>query len=433
MALARTSLRGFLTHAKYHLQVAQLKRSPVTFVIGNESADLDSIASAITYAYIATLSPQQHLKPAQIYVPVLNIPRADIALRPELLALLPRANIGREHLITLDDLGDLSTVQERLVPEATRWVLVDHNVLQGRLGEVYSGRVVGVIDHHVDEGRVPVGVEGEGEAGAKGKGEPRVISTCGSCASLVVEHFRRRWDEWFLTVSWSGAANGQGDNLIEDGAFASLWDAQVAFLGLAAVLGDTQGLKDGNKTTEVDKEAVEYLETKIRMCLKAGKQYDRKAFFDEVQKAKEDLGGLSLRDVLRKDYKAWTESGSTLGTCAVVRPFAWLKEKAEQEGKDLLDGCRSFAKEHQHTVICVLTAYTAEDGAFGRQLMLAAGSDRGRKIIESFRSEAGDDLQLKEMERGDEDGWLSFMWQQGNVAASRKQVAPLLRKAMSSV
>lgn len=428
-----------MVHAKYLLRVAQNKQTPVTFVIGNESAgmlisrrgcdtltdlskDLDSISSAIVYSYIATISPQSR-KPAVFHVPVINIPKADVSLRPELIALLPKANINREHLITLDDLGDPSTYEERLPPEQTRWILVDHNALQGKLGELYSSRVVGTIDHHEDEGKVPQDVEGE----------PRTITTCGSCSSLIINHFRNQWDSWFLTVSFSGAANGQGDNLIEDGAFATLWDAQVAHMSLAAVLVDTANLKDDNKTTEQDRQAVEYLETKIKMSLKLGKDYDRDNFFDAMQKAKEDLGPLSIRDILRKDYKEWRDGDVVLGTSAVVRPFAFLSKKADEEGKgDMIDHCKAFAEQRGLSVVSVMTAYTDEDGSFARQLLVVGGSEKGRKVIEQFRQTSVDDLDLQQLEQGDDQGWLHFIWQQRNLAASRKQVAPLLRQAMSS-
>ncbi|KAF4555128.1 Exopolyphosphatase-like protein [Elsinoe fawcettii] len=417
MALARTSLRGFLTHTRYHLQVAQQRRSPITFVIGNESADLDSISSAILYAYIATISPAT--SPA-IHVPLLNIPKSDLSLRPELLAILPRANITPSHLLTLDDLGDLSTLPSRLPPSTTRWILVDHNALQGTLGQHYASSVAGVIDHHVDEGIVP------------SDATPRVIETCGSCSSLIIQDLRNKWDAWFLTVSFSGAANGQGDNLIEDGAFATLWDAQVAFLGLASVLIDTANLQDMNKTTERDRVAVEYLEAKVRMSAKVGRGYERERFFGEVTRAKEDLGGMGVRDVLRKDYKMWEEREGRLGTAAVVRSWGYLEEKAEGEEKGgLVEQCRAFAEEHGLEVLSVMTAYTGEGGGFERQLMVGAGREKGREVVERFRKIAVKELDLQEIQHGDEKGWRTFVWQQKNLAASRKQIAPLLRKAMS--
>ncbi|KAG8628007.1 hypothetical protein KVT40_003880 [Elsinoe batatas] len=420
MALARTSLRGFLTHARYLLQVAQTRQSPVTFVIGNESADLDSISSAIIYSYIATISPQP-ISPPVVHIPLLNMPRTDLPLRPELLHLLPHANITPSHLLTLSDLGDLSTLPTRLRPDNTRWILVDHNSLSGVLGQHYAHRVVGCIDHHVDDGKVPL------DTGV----EPRVIETAGSCTSLVMRHFREKWDAWFLTVSFSGAANGQGDNLIEDGAFATLWDAQVALLGLGAVLVDTACLKDGNKTEDVDREVVGYLEAKVGMSGKVGRGYSREGFWEGVQRAKEDLDGMGIRDVLRRDYKEWVEGKGKLGTGAVVRGWEDLEGKARGEGKVLGEVCRGFAEEMGLTVFSFMTGYVVE-GEFRRQLMVGAESREGREVVERFRKECSEGLRLEEIRHVDEEGWVSYVWQQRNLAASRKQIAPMLRKAISA-
>ena len=106
-----------------------------------------------------------------VYVPITNIPAADIQLRPEYLAVFKHANIESKHLITLDDLPALSDIESKLAPENTKWILVDHNALQGQLGKMYAERVAGVIDHHDDEKKVP---EDTGE-------EPRIIEKSGSC------------------------------------------------------------------------------------------------------------------------------------------------------------------------------------------------------------------------------------------------------------
>jgi len=387
--------------------------------------DLDSICSAVVYSYIASISPQ-HRKPAVFHIPLLNIPRADIALRPELLAALPYANIGKEHLITLDDLGDESTWERRIPPADTRWILVDHNTLQGKLGQLYGKSVVGTIDHHVDEGSVPHDMENE----------PRIIGTSGSCASLVVNHFAPTWDSWFLYVSFSGAANGQGDNLIEDGAFATLWDAQVAHLALAAALIDTTDLEDANKTTQHDRQAVGYLEAKIKLSQKMGKTYNRRAFFELVAGAKQDLDGLSVRDVLRKDYKQWTEGRLLLGTSSVVQPLSYLEAKARKEGngdEDLAELSARFAAEREMDVLAIITGYTTEGGAFHREVSLLSHSESGKRVILQFEKAAGPQLQLQEQVRTEERGRFRVAWQQGNLAASRKQVAPMLREAMLTV
>lgn len=350
----------------------------------------------------------------------------DINLRPELLALLPRANIHQDHLITLDDLPDLNTIKQSLVPEATRWILVDHNALQGTLGAIYADRVVGVIDHHTDEQKVPK------DTGS----EPRVIKTSGSCTSLIVNHCREAWESLSSGTSSSGAAQAQGDTLMEDEAVASLWDAQVAQLALASVVIDTMNLEDEHKTTQHDRDAVKYLEAKINQCAKIGAQFDRKAFFEEINNAKKDLNSLTVEEILRKDYKQWTENGLNLGTSAVVQPISFLKNKINNDKNDnsflpLLHAAKKFAQERDLCIFSIMTVYEADDGNFAREVAVLAVDERGFAACKKFAESSGQKLQLDE-EDADESGEHWFhIWKQGNLSASRKQVAPLLREAMS--
>lgn len=387
--------------------------------------DLDSITSSIVYAYLKSITCSTK-SPATLHIPLLNIPKVDINLRPELLALLPHANIQQDHLITLDDLPDLSDIKEVLVPESTRWILVDHNALQGELGAIYADRVVGVVDHHADEGKVPK------ETGE----EPRIIETSGSCTSLIVNHCREAWDSLSAGTSSTGAAQAQGDTLMEDEAVTSLWDAQVAQLALASVVIDTMNLEDEHKTTQHDQDAVKYLEAKINQCAKIGAQFDRSAFFKEINNAKKDLGSLTLEEILRKDYKQWTENELNLGTSAVVQPISFLKSKINNDKSNtsyltLLHAANKFAQERDLCIFSIMTAFETEDGNFAREVAVLAVDERGFDACKRFADSSSQKLQLNEAD-ADENGKHWFhIWKQGNLSASRKQVAPLLREAMS--
>ena len=108
MHLQRASLRSFLFSAKAALKNVSQQSSPVTFVIGNESAgktgrcsqlafpltvspDLDSLCSAVVLAYLRTCAPTS--KSDTLYIPLSNIPRAELSLRTELIPVLSHANI----------------------------------------------------------------------------------------------------------------------------------------------------------------------------------------------------------------------------------------------------------------------------------------------------------------------------------------------------
>lgn len=360
-------------------------------------------------------------------MPLLNIPRADISLRPELLALLPHANIERDHLITLDDLPPFASLKEALPPQSTRWILVDHNALQGKLGSLYSDRVVGAIDHHADEGKV------SSYTGS----EPRIIETCGSCTSLVVNYCREAWATLSGSGQASGAAHAQGDSLAEDSALVSLWDAQVAQLALASVLIDTHNLKDENKTTEYDVKAVALLEAKINSCPRVNKDFDRDAFFNTISEAKMDTDSIPLDGILRKDYKQWSEGDLTLGISSTVKNLAYLSQRTAEGSSttsldDLVSVARAFAKERSLSVYSIMTAFQSEDGHFSRELLVLGLDKQGSAALKRFTQLSGSKLKLEEVKCDDNDEQKLQVWKQHEVSASRKQVAPMLREAMNA-
>lgn len=411
----RVSVRTYLAQAKRQLEKAG-NGGVTRFVVGNESADLDSIASALVYGYIQS---SRSSKPgsSNIVIPVTNIPATDLSLRPELTALLRHADLKPDLLITLDDVK-----AAKLAAEQTSWTLVDHNVLTGVLAETFSSKISGVIDHHDDEGKIA------------GNVDPRLITKAGSCSSLVANHCRPVWDEISSQSSSIGAAIAQDDTrLLDDAAYTSTWSAQVAKLALGAVLIDTVDMTDKNKVTEHDQKALKYLEALINIAPRVGKDYDRKSFFQELMDAKADIDDLSIRDILRKDYKEWTENGRKLGTAVVVKPLRYMNDKSDNLAQDFAD----FGKERELQFLAVTTAFDEDsNGGFGRELALICfGEGKDVDIAEHFAKTASGELELEDsdVQLKDVSGvtW-QHTWRQHNLAASRKRVAPLLREAMRS-
>lgn len=369
-----------------------------------------------------------------IYIPITNIPKSDIQLRPEFLELFRHANIDSRHLLTLDDLPDLSTIKSKLPPQKTKWVLVDHNALQGQLGKIYADRVGGVIDHHDEEGKVP------SETGD----EPRVVEKSGSCTSLVTEYLRPSWDMLSGLGMSSGAAHAQGDSLSDDDAVLKVWDAQAAQLGLASILIDTANLQDQSKTTGHDQDAVEYLEGRILSCPKYAASFDRSRFYGQMDAAKKDIGGMQLQDILRKDYKLWNDKGLKLGISSVVKNIELLRKKAADEANTamaddaFLEALERFATERGLDLYSLMTTSTSTEGHFQRELLVWGFSETGVTTAKKFAAECSDELGLSEWQSGDgkaygdegEGYWRSVWWQR-QVQHSRKRVAPLLREAMS--
>ncbi|RDL31940.1 uncharacterized protein BP5553_09342 [Venustampulla echinocandica] len=365
MPLPRASLSTFLTSAKTLLSNAitspSQQSSHLTFVIGNESADLDSLCSAVLLAYLRTYfpahapssNPTSNSKPT-FYIPLSNLSRADLSLRPELHPVLSRANLNTGDLLTLCDLP------KSLAAKRTRWVLVDHNAMAGELGEKYGARVVGVVDHHADEGKELLEEDGEDNEG-------KVIQTVGSCASLVVEEWRSR-----------------RRSALEENP---VWDSQLAGIGLGPIVVDTANLTSKEKTTKTDVEAVKFLDGLLAQGSEVGKAFDRKSYYEEVTKAKQDIGSLSLYDILRKDYKQWGEaSGSiNMGVSSIVKDISFLISKAGGEKKFCLE-LERFAQERGLSIMAVMTtSHQGED--FKRELLVWGLDEKGMQAAAKFEDD----------------------------------------------
>ncbi|KAM3463468.1 hypothetical protein NHJ6243_003299 [Beauveria neobassiana] len=425
MTTSTISLKIFLAAAREALAAKPAERSlPLTFVVGNESAgesmpasatlylrsllilfpaDLDSLCSAVVLAYI-----RSHIAPKRLHIPLSNLPRDDLALRNELVPVLAKADLKASDLITLSELP------QELDPKDTEWVLVDHNVLTGNLKK-YESRVVGCIDHHVDERAVSV------------QATPRVIETCGSCMSLVVEHY---------ADAWRGLLNAKLPSIATTNNPVSKHLTQLAQVALAPVLIDTINLTNAAKVRPEDSRAAKLLKTEL---MHDDPNFDPNAYYEQVTAAKEDLSKLSLRDILRKDYKEWENCAIKLGISCAVQNFDFLLEKAASLGMGngpdvLLRELRSWAQEQALDIASVMTTSNNNPGGeFQRHLLVWGLTGPGKQAVERFKKDNTETLKLTQWNGGllDEQG-SRHAWRQLDLESSRKQVAPLLRDAMES-
>ncbi|KAL8787379.1 MAG: hypothetical protein Q9213_002262 [Squamulea squamosa] len=386
MAFPRNSLRAFLAHAKKSLFTAIQSSQKITIVAGNESADLDSLTSSILYSYIRSLAPPAAAF-TPLYVPLLNIHAADIALRPEFQAVFRHANIEASHLVTLDDLSQSNGIDLKV--ENTRFILVDHNSLQGMLGKKFAACVHGVIDHHEDERSVTSDTDPE----------PRVIEKCGSCTSLVLRTLKESWESSANGFSLvSGAAHAQGDSTTNDARVTQTWDAQIAKMALASILIDTANLTAEGKVESADIEAVKYLEAIIKLSPQDAAQWDRKEFYEEIDAAERDVDGLGFEDILRKDYKQWTEKGLRLGMASVVKSLEYIATKAIANSLDdkedqFVTAIGDFMAARDLTIFAIMTMSTSPSGKLQRELYVQAFS-AGHAAASTFAEQARAELQL---------------------------------------
>lgn len=392
------------------------------------------MASPLIFAYIRTLAPRPSLKSStnRFYIPVLNIPSADLRLRPEFHALFPHADLRPSDLITLDDLYSSSDSSHTWIPENASWILVDHNVLQGALGERYGSRIVGVIDHHDDEHVIP---EETGD-------EPRIVEKSGSCASLVTNYCRDDWDQLSRMHTLSSQ---EGVTASQDDA-GQVFDVQLAKLALASILIDTANLRSKAKVTQHDLRAVDYLEGVITRSPQSAASYSRDDLFNEIRQAKLNIESFDLSDILRKDYKEWTQRGQKrLGISSVGKSLLWQIKHAEssketstsqaQRNTAFLDSVRAHAERRNLSIFAIMTNFANPPEKSRRELFVWVLDPECigalKQIYDAGRAELG--LETWEDEIlviPNEDPGRLVVWRQKEVGKSRKQVAPLLRRCM---
>jgi len=319
----------------------------ITIVIGNEAADLDSMASSVAYAYYLSLSGVNA-------IPVMNIPRNDFALRTEAVYLFGESSISSETLLFLDDV-DFDEISDA---GNLAMVLVDHNVPGSGLAS-YEKSVKEILDHHVDE--------------KKYSAETVVdIRPVGSAATIVAERF---------------ILNNENEI-----------DSNVGKLLLGTILLDTVNLdKEAGRVTDDD--------TKIANKLIALTNLDQQILFDKLQFEKFNVSSLGSYDLLRKDYKEWQLGDVKCGIGSVLMPAQdWIKKDP-----DLLSVFQDYAKDRSLDVLLVMNAYTDPD--FVRNLgVFIPGSDLRKKTIQ-FLESSDLGLEIMESETSQESKEIAFYYQ----------------------
>ncbi len=331
-------------------------------VIGNEAADLDSMTSSIVYAYLRNLQ-----EPELSVLPLMPIPREDFILRAEAVFVFKEANIDLNNVVFFDEF-DLDKFMDQ-----AGLVLVDYNKLAGDL-EKFDSKVVAILDHHKDEGLYATA-------------NPRIIEPVGSTSSLVAREFFK-----------------SGIEMKRD----------VAVLLGGSILLDTVNLADDTgRVTVVDKEIAARV---LPLC-----SLSQQEFFDNVQKEKFNVVGLSTNDLLRKDYKEWQ-----LGTmkCGIGTALLSVKQWAEIDN-NLASGFAEFAAARTLDILLSMNAYRNPD--FNRDLVVFCKSKSAHDRFLAYLQENKLDLTPLDYpgQKQNDGGFLSFH-RQGNLGISRKKIQPLL-------
>lgn len=335
-------------------------------VMGNESADLDSMVSAIACGYLLSKAVA---KAGPIFVPLVNVPRADYALRTEAVFLFSSLGLGPDQLSFADDV-DLSALQ---ASGDLKLVLVDHNMPAARQSSL-ARSVIGVIDHHRDED-------------AFQNLALRVVEPVGSAATLVAERL-----------------------LTEDAASV---EPDLAELLLGTILLDTVNL-DPKALRATPKDVA--IAAQLELICAA----DREQLFERLQEEKFNVTALDSADLLRKDFKVYRFGTVRCGIASALLPVAqWLEKDAE-----FAASLSAFSLAQKLDLLLVMTAYS--DPEFRRELVVfCVDALLRRRVVDFLRS---GDFRLVPLEHPAAPVSTDMaLFSQGNTAYSRKKLQPLLQ------
>lgn len=362
--------------------------------------DMDSCACSILTAYLYSVElglTSNHSNSNLLVLPLINIPRQDLNLRPDIKYLLNKVGIASTSLSFLDDL----TVYSLAELGKSKAFLVDHNKLLGPTQKMFEPRVVGIIDHHDDEKQY--------ENEIKVESGPRIIERTGSCSSLVTNY-------WHSKV----------------GASAFKDDKNLALLALGPLLIDTSGMK--SKVEKPDTEAFELLKESLGFS-----QNDVEEMTKTLDTYKKDVSSLTGLEILRKDYKEWTpEAQSTdanletgkIGISSVVKSIEWLYKTYDDFENDM----KTWGEERHLDVMVVMCSYVNPDnGSFCRDILLWSPLNTLPKKIDETIQEISQQLELRPLEMVKPSNSGIHFFHQFNTKLSRKQVAPLLKLHIQGV
>ncbi|XP_028985405.1 exopolyphosphatase PRUNE1 [Betta splendens] len=335
-------------------------------VMGNEACDMDSMVSAVAYAYFLSKTAQSDA----LTVPVLNIARSDLPLRSDNMFLLQQSGLSPDLLLFRDQL-DLKALQRSSRLQLT---LVDHNVLPSSDSDL-EGAVVEVIDHHLQE-REPT------------SSCPVTIEMVGSCATLVTEHILQKAPQ--------------------------ILDQQLAQLLYATLVLDCVNMApSAGKVTPKDSLYAAALETRFPDLPPRG------ALFQALQNAKFNVSGLNTEQMLLKDMKV--VSGSL--NLAVSVLYITLEEFLQRAALEA--ELSEFCEKHGFNLLLLMTISFTESKEPIRELAVFSLSTTCREQVSLYLEQARNPpLNLCPISSPHTH---ITAYHQGNALASRKKVLPIVK------
>jgi exopolyphosphatase len=366
--------------------------SAVHVLIGNEAADADSIVSSLSYAFVRSQRQSQ----TTLHVAVLPIPRSQLALRCDVTALFEALGVDVHALVFVDEFPWTKLAARTTVS------LMDHNAMSNKnVPQVPGLRVVEVVDHHSDLGQH---LDAEREV-AFADGNALVASTC----TLVAERLQ----------------HAQLHHHHKD-VHKLLSTMLLGVIALDSINFDPSA----KKVTPRDVQAAHELE-QVAFAKK-------EELFKWLQAEKFNpahWGAFTLENCLEVDYKEFTfataaGAAKKVGISAVLIDLkAFVLKSADAAA--LRRGLSAYCKQNELTLLVVMTMYVTPNGERHRQLLFfQEEGDEAQHCTAYFEKEASLQLEPLQLPETHRDLHVAA-FNQLNTGASRKQVAPLIQRALA--
>lgn len=402
---AKMSVKTFLLNVKKYIETPKIRDNVCLFVTGNQSADLDSVVSALSFSYFRFKHDS-----SSISIPLINIPREDFKLRRDIKLVLESQQITEDQLYFIEDFKSITKNQPKV--EIT---LVDHCNLQGETLLEYAQqnelKVNAIIDHHEDE---KVFLDAN----------PRIIKPNGSCSSLVFNYWDSKIDDEILKEN----------------------NSEIIKLLLAPLIIDTSNmtLKVQEDDTICMKRYNELMAASAEdkgFCITSDSNDSNdfiESYYQSIKDAKKDLEGFMFNDILRKDYKQFKFNGIGVGFSSISKSAEWLFKKYSND--DILSGIDNLFKFFKLDALIITPSYSTKKGKFTREVIIAYHPDSPFIVQLGSLENNVNTLELNSNVHNEEkfvdrvkqlNSSLVFkIFNQQNLAASRKQIVPAVKQAL---
>ena len=415
LGASASMIKTFLHQSRSALATAS--RRPIVLCLGNEAGDADSIVSSLCYGFLKHVMQGER---TTSFVPVVSISRNILKLRPETEILLHMADLKLDDLICIEDI-DVDFLSKNELIEGI--ILTDHNVLSNKIMSLFVDKsqhdslVMEIVDHHTDSGAY-AHVQGSNRNIAFDESTGR--ATAGSACTLVAEKL--------LDVQHS----------LDDVTKGSL-----SKLLCGVILIDTQNMASTGAGTDRDAAALEALlhnPDLLNNC------WDRDEISSTLRGAKSSpafWGALTASQCLVIDYKEFScgdskenKKENTFGMSTIA---CRLEEFCSKDGcyRDMVEYLRGpslRADEHcSLDLLAVMSSFVDEKGSYTRELLIASMDERRLDSVNEYLVATEPVMELEVLALSPPPSGLHVRaYTQGNIKASRKQVAPLLKKYYDS-